>query len=52
MWKVFGAALVGLEVLHGAIPAAHVILPLGGSTIAQLGIIFGVGFMIHELRSH
>ena len=49
MWKVVGAALVAVEVVYAAFPFSQVFLPLGGSHIAQMGIILGVGFVWQEL---
>jgi hypothetical protein len=49
MWKFVGAALVALEVVYAALPFSHLLLPLGGSHVAQMGIVLGTGFVWHEL---
>lgn len=54
MEKIFplaGASLVLLEVL-GALPTRIVrLLPIGGSHIAQMAIVFGLAFVIYEIMS-
>lgn len=49
MWKYVGAALVGLEVIYAAIPQSHWFLPLGESHVSQMGIVLGIGFVLHEV---
>jgi hypothetical protein len=49
--KIFtlaGAVLVLLEVLGGIATNSH-FLPLGGSHIAQIAIVFGLAFVVHEV---
>ena len=47
VWPVAGAVLVLLEVCG----AATTLLPLGGSHVTQLGIVFGLAFVVHEIMS-
>jgi len=54
MEKVFtiaGALLVLLEVCGAVTKKTARFLPLGGSHIVQLGIVFGSAFVIYELMS-
>jgi len=46
--RVAGAGLVGLELLSG-IKFGWLTFPLGGSELAQLGIVFGCAFIACEL---
>ena len=48
IWTIAGVALVALEVLQ-ALFQRQMVLPLGGSHIAQLGIVLGTAFVTFEL---
>jgi len=48
-----GVVLILLAVAKGLLPAVFVFLPLGGSTIAEMGIVFGAAVAaatVSELR--
>ncbi|XDA98236.1 hypothetical protein AB1M95_19455 [Sulfitobacter sp. LCG007] len=50
---IAGVALLLLEVAKGLLPDVFHFLPLGGSTVAEMGIIFGLAVAvatIDELR--
>lgn len=49
-----GAVLLLLTAAKGLFPTSLHFLPLGGSTIAEMGIVFGIAVAaatIHEMRS-
>jgi hypothetical protein len=51
IFTLAGAVLVLLEISPAISSRADGILPIGGSHIAQLAVILGLAFVIHELIS-
>ena len=49
IFPLAGALLVLLEVTRAAIKKTERVLPLGGSHIAQIAIVFGLAFVIYEV---
>ena len=41
-----GVVLILLAVAHAALPGVFHFLPLGGSTIAEMGIVFGLSIAL------
>ena len=48
---IAGAVLVLLEVCGAVTKKTARFLPMGGSHIVQLGIVFGLAFVVYELMS-
>lgn len=48
---IAGAVLVLLEVCGAVTKKTEGFLPIGGSHIVQLGIVFGTAFVVYELMS-
>jgi hypothetical protein len=46
-----GAALVLLEVAGAITKKTERLLPIGGSHIAQMAIVFGSAFVVYEIMS-
>ena len=46
-----GAALVFLEVAGAITTRTDWLLPIGGSHIAQMAIVFGLAFVVYEIMS-
>jgi hypothetical protein len=46
-----GAVLVLLEVAGAITNRTKRLLPIGGSHIAQMAIVFGSAFVVHEIMS-
>ena len=49
IFPLAGAVLVLLEVTRAAIKKTEPFLPLGGSHIAQIAIVFGLAFVAYEV---
>jgi hypothetical protein len=48
---IAGAVLVLLEVVGATTNRTERLLPIGGSHIAQMAIVFGSAFVVHEIMS-
>jgi branched-subunit amino acid ABC-type transport system permease component len=44
-----GALELALVCAEGVVPGSGAILPLGGSPLSQVGVVFGVSFVFTEL---
>jgi hypothetical protein len=51
IFPLAGAALVFLEVAGAITPKTQNFLPVGGSHIAQIAVVFGLAFVIYEVIS-
>lgn len=49
IFSLAGATVVLLEVADAASKGSLTFLPLGGSHIAQIAIVFGLAFVVSEL---
>jgi hypothetical protein len=48
---IAGAVLVLLEVAGAITKKTERLLPIGGSHIAQMAVVFGLAFVVHEFMS-
>jgi len=51
IFPLAGASLVLLEIVEVAVHQTGLFLPLGGSHIAQIAIVFGLAFVVDEFVS-
>jgi len=51
IFSLAGASLVLLEIVEAAVHQTGLFLPLGGSHIAQIAIVFGLAFVVDEFMS-
>jgi hypothetical protein len=51
IWPIAGAVLVFLEVAGAISKKTERLLPIGGSHIVQLAIVFGLAYVVYELMS-
>jgi len=51
IFPLAGAALVLLEVVGAVTETKQQLLPLGGTHVAQIAVVFGSAFVVHEFLS-
>ena len=51
IFPLAGAALVFLEVVGAISKKTERLLPIGGSHIAQVAVVFGLAFVVYEVVS-
>jgi hypothetical protein len=48
IFPIAGAALVLLEVASAVTKRTERFLPIGGSHVTQIGVVFGLAYVVHE----